>query len=71
MCCLSCQQPGLLEGCLPEVVWLQHGAYSRLTYTYICVLQSGRLCVVVPAGDDGPPKGILLGASTGKSPLCA
>ena len=30
------------------------------------MLQSGRLCVVVPAGDDGPPKGILLGASTGK-----
>eukprot|EP00891_Asterochloris_glomerata_P006948 jgi/Astpho2/6948/e_gw1.00107.204.1_t len=31
---------------------------------------SGRLCVVVPAGDDGPPKGILLGASTGNLAVC-
>lgn len=28
-------------------------------------LQSGRLCVVLPASQQGPPKGILLGSSPG------
>ena len=30
-----------------------------------CFLQGGRLCVVVPASQQGPPKGILLGTSPG------
>lgn len=31
------------------------------------MMQSGRLCVVLPASQQGPPKGILLGTSPGES----
>ena len=33
--------------------------------TPVVCLQSGRLCVVLPASQQGPPKGILLGTSPG------
>lgn len=38
---------------------------SVLHHEVLLALQSGRLCVVLPASQQGPPKGILLGSSPG------
>lgn len=38
---------------------------SILHHEVLFALQSGRLCVVLPASQQGPPKGILLGSSPG------
>ncbi len=38
-----------------------------VVYAVLCsMMQSGRLCVVLPASQQGPPKGILLGTSPGR-----
>ncbi len=60
--------------CLLHRRWQLHVNHACICYIVfndvllnetLCSTQSGRLCVVLPASQQGPPKGILLGTSPG------